>query len=140
MIDENKNIQQNNKENILKTNDIIELKEDIENVFKEEKSETENSKKIIAKILKSLRENKHNLLLSIFQEFEYCKIEGNLLEIGFNSNNFEEILSKQDNILIINDIIKEDNLKIKYNFNKQKEEKNIEDILKEKFNKINIKE
>ena len=76
----------------------------------------------------------------MLQEFNDCKIIENFLEISFNDDNFKEILNNSENIFKINDIIKEYNLKVKYNFTKLAEEKNIEDILKEKFEKINIKE
>ena len=105
-------------------------------------SENLNAQKVVAKILKYLRENKLHLLSSIFQSLTFAEIEKdrNLLNIYFLGENFKEILEKNEHYSLINDIIKEENLKVCYIFNKIVKEKSIEDKLKEKFNNIKIKE
>ncbi len=77
---------------------------------------------------------------TVFQDFTNAKIKGNILEISFESDNYKNILEKKDNLLKINDIIKKDGLKVKYNYSFSKKENDVIDILKEKFNKLNIKE
>ena len=77
---------------------------------------------------------------TVFQDFTNAKIKGNILEISFESYNYKNILEKKDNLLKINDIIKKDGLKVKYNYSFSKKENDVIDILKEKFNKLNIKE
>lgn len=77
---------------------------------------------------------------TVFQDFTNAKIKNNILEISFESDNYKNILEKEDNLLKINDIIKKDDLKVKYNYSFSKKENDVIDILKEKFNKLNIKE
>ena len=81
-----------------------------------------------------------HLLLSIFQEVEKAEIVNNNLVITFLGENFKEILENLNNKNKINDIIKEKNLKISYIFSEEKINLNTEDILKQKFKNLIIKE
>lgn len=131
--------------NTIKTNMISEEVCDdktkiIDDIFTSPKTEVDNSQIIVGKILRKLRTENYRLLFSCYQNLEKVEIVERELCVYFDSENFKEILEKVSNLDLINDIIKEDNLKIKYIFNSQKEEKTIEDILKEKFNNIEIKE
>ncbi|MGN1222772.1 MAG: DNA polymerase III subunit gamma/tau [Christensenellales bacterium] len=131
--------------NTIKTNMISEEVCDyktkiIDDIFTSPKTEVDNSQIIVGKILRKLRTENYRLLFSCYQNLEKVEIVERELCVYFDSENFKEILEKASNLDLINDIIKEDNLKIKYIFNSQKEEKTIEDILKEKFNNIEIKE
>ena len=110
-----------------------------DNIFKKEQK-LDNSKLVMAKILKELRERNEHLLLSVFQDFNNVKIVESNLVINFTGENYKEILEKTSNLSLINDIIKKDNLKVEYIFNSLKKECDVIDVLKEKFNKINIKE
>lgn len=112
----------------------------IDDIFTSPKTEVDNSQIIVGKILRKLRTENYRLLFSCYQNLEKVEIVERELCVYFDSENFKEILEKVSNLDLINDIIKEDNLKIKYIFNSQKKEKTIEDILKEKFNNIEIKE
>lgn len=131
--------------NTIKTNMICEEVCDdktkiFDEIFTSPKTEVDNSQIIVGKILRKLRTENYRLLFSCYQNLEKVEIVERELCVYFDSENFKEILEKVSNLDLINDIIKEDNLKIKYIFNSQKEEKTIEDILKEKFNNIEIKE
>lgn len=131
--------------NTIKTNMICEKVCDdktkiFDEIFTSPKTEVDNSQIIVGKILRKLRTENYRLLFSCYQNLEKVEIVERELCVYFDSENFKEILEKVSNLDLINDIIKEDNLKIKYIFNSQKEEKTIEDILKEKFNNIEIKE
>ena len=131
--------------NTIKTNMICEEVCDdktkiFDEIFTSPKTEVVNSQIIVGKILRKLRTENYRLLFSCYQNLEKVEIVERELCVYFDSENFKEILEKVSNLDLINDIIKEDNLKIKYIFNSQKEEKTIEDILKEKFNNIEIKE
>ena len=131
--------------NTIKTNMISEEVCDyktkiIDDIFTSPKTEVDNSQIIVGKILRKLRTENYRLLFSCYQNLEKVEIVERELCVYFDSENFKEILEKVSNLDLINDIIKEDNLKIKYIFNSQKEEKTIEDILIEKFNNIEIKE
>lgn len=131
--------------NTIKTNMICEEVCDdktkiIDDIFTSPKTEVDNSQIIVGKILRKLRTENYRLLFSCYQNLEKVEIVERELCVYFDSENFKEILEKVSNLDLINDIIKEDNLKIKYIFNSQKEEKTIEDILIEKFNNIEIKE
>lgn len=81
-----------------------------------------------------------HLLLSIFQEVEKAEIVNNNLVITFLGENFKEILENLNNKNKINDIIKEKNLKISYIFSEEETKLNTEDILKQKFKNLIIKE
>ncbi len=94
----------------------------------------------MAKILKELRQNDEHLLQSVFQDFENAIIVKNKLIVSFSGENYKEILEKTSNLTTINDIISSDGLIVEYKFETTKKEKTIDEILKEKFNKINIKE
>lgn len=118
---------------------IIDKKSFNENIFSGEKN-IDKTKLIMAKILKELRQNNEHLLQSVFQDFENAIIVENKLIVSFSGENYKEILEKTSNLTIINDIISSDNLIVEYKFETTKKEKSIEEILKEKFNKINIKE
>ena len=111
-----------------------------ENVFNNEDVTHDNSKLIIANILKSLRINKNYLLLSVFQNFNECKIKDNILEIYFTNDSYKSLLQTNENILIINNIIKNNNLKVEYFFVENTLNNNTEEILKQKFKNIKIKE
>ena len=131
--------------NTIKTNMICEEVCDdktkiFDEIFTSPKTEVDNSQIIVGKILRKLRTENYRLLFSCYQNLEKVEIVERELCVYFDSENFKEILEKVSNLDLINDIIKEDNLKIKYIFNSKKEEKTIEDILKEKFNNIEIKE
>ncbi|MGN1208607.1 MAG: hypothetical protein ACI4TI_03965, partial [Christensenellales bacterium] len=106
----------------------------------ETSEENKNPTKVVAKILKYLRENCCHLLCSVFQTFESAKIDSNKLIISFLSESNKEILQNQENLNLINDIIKDDNLKIEYSFSVQEKTESVENILKQKFNEIEIKE
>ena len=110
-----------------------------ENIFSIEKN-TDKTKLIMAKILKELRQNDEHLLQSVFQDFENAIIVENKLIVSFSGENYKDILEKTSNLTIINDIISSDGLIVEYKFETTKKEKTIDEILKEKFNKINIKE
>lgn len=110
-----------------------------ENIFSIEKN-TDKTKLIMAKILKELRQNDEHLLQSVFQDFENAIIVENKLIVSFSGENYKDILEKTSNLTIINDIISSDGLIVEYKFETTKKEKKIDEILKEKFNKINIKE
>lgn len=97
-------------------------------------------KSLVAKILKYLRENNFHLLSSIYQSFTQAEIEDNMLKITFDGENNKEILENVDNKNLINDIIKESNVKICYIFNKKIEEQDTVSVLKQKFSEIEIKE
>ncbi len=133
-------------ETVGKLNQKAEVLEEIKGCERQEeiKSETiqnqNNAPKFVAKILKYLRENNFHLLNSVFQNFEDAKIENNNLILSFNGENYKEILERDDNLNIINDIIKENNLKIEYKFNIEDQHQNEEWVLKQKFNEIEIKE
>ncbi len=96
--------------------------------------------KVVAHILKFLRENNHHLLSSVFQNFQNSKIDENTLIICFDGENYKEILEKIDNLELINNLISAYNLTIKYEYNIIKESESVEKILKEKFSEIEIKE
>ena len=110
-----------------------------ENIFSDGKN-TDKTKLIMAKILKELRQNDEHLLQSGFQDFENAIIVENKLIVSFSGENYKDILEKTSNLTIINDIISSDGLIVEYKFETTKKEKTIDEILKEKFNKINIKE
>lgn len=139
-LDNNINITDNNLNTTEETTVQI-LDENIfnENLFSHEKN-TDKSKLIMAKILKELRQKNEHLLQSVFQDFTSATIVENKLIVSFNGENYKEILEKTSNLTTINDIISSDNLIVEYNFETTKKEKTFEQILKEKFNKINIKE
>lgn len=99
-----------------------------------------SAKSLVAKILKYLRENNFHLLSSIYQSFTQAEIEDNMLKITFDGENNKEILENVDNKNLINDIIKESNVKICYIFNKKIEEQDTVSVLKQKFSEIEIKE
>ena len=99
-----------------------------------------NQFEIIGKILNCLRENNCHLLLSVYQNLEKVEICKNKFIVEFLDENFKNILENSDNILLINDIIKNDNLVVEYKYKVEKQEDDIEKTLKEKFNEIDIKE
>ena len=101
---------------------------------------TVSATKVVAQILKFLRENNHHLLSSVFQNFQNSKIDGNTLIICFDGENYKEILEKIDNLELINNLISAYNLTIKYEYNIITESESVEKILKEKFSEIEIKE
>lgn len=103
-------------------------------------SKDASAKSLVAKILKYLRENNFHLLSSIYQSFTQAEIEDNMLKITFDGENNKEILENVDNKNLINDIIKESNVKICYIFNKNIEEQDTVSVLKQKFSEIEIKE
>jgi len=134
----------NKKENEFSTKIQLTTEENIietDNIFNNTtKNDNINAQKCVAKILKHLRENRLHLLSSVFQSLKNVEINQNLLVVHFNGENFKEIIEKSDNFNLINDIIKEDNLKISYEYDKFVKEKSTSEKLKEKFNSINIKE
>ena len=81
-----------------------------------------------------------HLLSSVFQSLKDVEIDKNMLLIHFDGENFKEIIEKNDNLLLINDIIKEENLKVSFVYDKKVNEKSTEEILKEKFKNLDIKE
>lgn len=99
-----------------------------------------SSQIVVAKILKTLRNNSSHLLQSIYQTLIDSEIIDRKLIILFDNENNKEILEKSVNILEINDIIKEFDLTIEYKYNNSATEKSTEQILKEKFNNLEIKE
>lgn len=122
---------------MINNSDILTSKTELKNDDNHQKL---SAPKVVAKILKFLRENNFHLLGSVFQDFKDAKIEKNKLILSFDGENYQEILEKSENINLINDIIKVDFLVVEYNYIKEKESKNVENILKEKFSKIEIKE
>ena len=132
-----------NKNNVEKDNIFTKIleKSDDENVFKDSpKNENINAQIVVAKILKKLRDDKMHLLSSVFQSLKDVEIDKNMLLIHFDGENFKEIIEKNDNLLLINDIIKEENLKVSFVYDKKVNEKSTEEILKEKFKNLDIKE
>ena len=138
-VDDNINITNNNLNTTTKNAQILDEKGFNGNIFSGEKN-TDKSKLIMAKILKELRQNDEHLLQSVFQDFENAIIVENKLIVSFSGENYKEILEKTSNLTIINDIISSDGLIVEYKFETTKKEKTFEQVLKEKFNKINIKE
>lgn len=94
---------------------------------------------VVAEILKTLREENQHLLLSILQNLEESEIDDEFINISFVGENYKEILEKIDNISLINDIIGKYNLKVKYKYINEHKTTNISDILKEKFENLEIK-
>lgn len=127
-------------ENIVENNDIFNEIQDKKIFDNKPKNENLNAQIVVAKILKKLREEKKHLLSSVFQSLKDVEIDKNMLNIHFNGENFKEILEKSEHYLLFNDIIKEDNLTISFVYDKVVVEKSTEEILKEKFNNIEIKE
>ncbi len=143
-IDDNSN---NVKNEVINSKIIIEddqANNVFDNVSLNKKDNVENKNLsftvVVAKILKYLRENDFHLLGSVYQNFVKAKIENNKLIISFHGENFKEILENSDNINLINSIIKEYNLTVEYEFSQNEESENIENILKQKFSEIEIKE
>lgn len=99
-----------------------------------------SSTKVVAKILKFLRDNNYHLLSSVFQNFQNAKISNNKLIICFDGENCKDILEKIENLELINNLIGEDNLTIEYEYNIIKESESVEKTLKQKFSEIEIKE
>lgn len=137
-----KNIETNEKniknfENTHKNLSSLQQKKESENVVIENSI---NQFEIIGKILNCLRENNCHLLLSVYQNLEKVEICKNKFIVEFLDENFKNILENSDNILLINDIIKNDNLVVEYKYKVEKQEDDIEKTLKEKFNEIDIKE
>ena len=95
-------------------------------------------KQIVAKLLRSLRNNKEILLQSSIQNFVSSKIENNQLVLTFDDTQFKQDLENLDNIKVVNDILKCYNITIKYIFNNIEYGEEIEDILKNKFDNIEI--
>jgi len=143
---ESKNLAQ--KKTVVKTNEKLEkvLINNTDNLASKTEVEKDNNheklsaQKVVAKILKYLRENNFHLLSSVFQDFKDAKIEKNKLILSFDGENYKEILEKLENINLISDIIKADFLVIEYNFIIEKKSDNVENVLKEKFSEIEIKE
>lgn len=140
---ENKTLIANNQKNTLNENSTTYNEEDLNNSVSDNDnavSSVNDSKLIMTKILKYLRENNCRLLQSIFQDFIDSKISNNMLIITFYGENYKNILEKEENFKLINDIIVTDNLKVKYIYTTETIQEDINDVLKQKFNEINIKE
>lgn len=137
LLDEKKTEFVNQNEDIF----IQEKPEDIkknEN-FKNAKEVEIDKHDVIAEILKNLRENNHHLLLSVYQNFEDCEICENKIIVTFIGENYKEILEKIDNIIIINDILVKYGLTIGYKFVSEAIKSSTLDLLKQKFENIEIK-
>ena len=130
----------NEKKNLKIKNNDHKLIKDKEIIFKEEKKETDNSKLIYSKVLKYLKENSYHSLLNCFLNFKEIKSDNFNFIVDFEEDKNQDFLENIDNINIINEILKEFNLTIKYNFNTIIDRNSVEFVLKNKFKNLEIKE
>lgn len=95
-----------------------------------------DEKQIIAFLFRKLRQSKEIPLLSSIQNFSKAKVENNFLKIYFNDDNFKQDLQDNDNLKLVNDILKEYNLSVEFSF--KESEDDIANTLKQKFKDIKI--